>query len=87
VKRSIFSLMLFLTMGVSSLFAQTTWTTNGVYSGKQSLSATAGFQFNNDNTDFDSQGGAYPRTRLREGGSAAVKIIRTKNWWYATPVK
>jgi hypothetical protein len=83
VKKDIFSLVLFLTMGVSSLFAQTTWTTNGVYSGKQSLSATlgfaspgsetggrlpvsllyhlevprvsatAGFQFNNDNTDFD----------------------------------
>ncbi|GHU96912.1 hypothetical protein FACS189483_01300 [Spirochaetia bacterium] len=83
MKKTILTLMLFLAAGVTTLAAQTTWTTNGVYSGKQSLSAslglagggsvtggsapvsllyhfetprvsaTAGFQYNDDNTDFN----------------------------------
>ncbi|GHU85901.1 hypothetical protein FACS189473_5140 [Spirochaetia bacterium] len=81
MKKAVFTLMLLLATGVSMLSAQTTWTTNGVYSGKQSLSASlglasvgsitggrapvsllyhfeipsvsasGGFQYNDDNTD------------------------------------
>jgi hypothetical protein len=83
VKKAAFTLMLLLAMGAATLVAQTTWTTNGVYSGKHNLfaslglasvgsltggsapvsllyhfetpqvSATAGFQYNDDNTDFN----------------------------------
>jgi hypothetical protein len=83
VKKGLFCLLLPLATSASVLFAQTPWTTNGVYSGKQSLSAsfgfagvgsltggrapvsllyhfetpivsaTAGFQHNDDHTDFD----------------------------------
>ncbi|GHT84678.1 hypothetical protein FACS1894137_08020 [Spirochaetia bacterium] len=83
MKKGVFGLALLLITGVNILFAQTTWTTNGVYSGSQNISAslgfagvgsitggrlpvsllyhfeiprvsaTAGFQYNNDNTNFD----------------------------------